>query len=139
MLATRDIPAGELILAERPLVISPVNLPGNRLIQSMPDHFTLEDFMIVELQESERFLEKFSFSLMDAGKKKAFFALHNAHTKDGSGPIVGRLRTNGFGIPELKDALDGEDRDDLAKTLKGTCEVGSRFNHMYVGIVDCLC
>ncbi|TFL01467.1 hypothetical protein BDV98DRAFT_481670, partial [Pterulicium gracile] len=128
MAATRDIEARGLVLAERPLKITPMALRCYNMAKK--EGLTNNDFMIVELQESERFLEKFSFSLMDAGKKKAFFALHNAHTKDGSGPIVGRLRTNGFGIPELKDALDGEDRDDLAKTLKGTCEVGSRFNHI---------
>lgn len=127
MAATRDIEARGLVLAERPLKITPVNLPGQQLIKSLPEHYTLGDFIIAQLQESERFLETFTFDLMEEEKKKAFFlALHDANTKDGSGPIVGRLRTNGSGIGELYGGASEEERGNPTKVLKGTFEVGSR-------------
>ena len=66
---------------------------------------------------------------MPAEKKRAFFDLHNAHTADGSGPIVGKIRTNTFGIHELIENV--KESHDQEKTLGGVCEVGSQFNHRY--------
>ena len=39
----------------------------------MPDHFTLEDFIVVELQESERYLETFgpSYKMLAATTTKS--------------------------------------------------------------------
>ncbi|TFK96473.1 hypothetical protein BDV98DRAFT_575992 [Pterulicium gracile] len=134
ILAMRDVQGGQLVLAERPLVICPLVLPSQEYIKSMPDHFTIEDYLIAALQGNERFMEV-SFSTMPAEKKPAFLALHSAHTADGSGPIVGRLRTNTFGIHELME--NPEEVHDQERTFSGICEVGSRFNHRYVDLDFC--
>jgi hypothetical protein len=35
---------------------------------------------------------------MEEEKRKAFKELQNSHTEDSSGPLLGVIRTNGFGV-----------------------------------------
>lgn len=96
--AVRDIQAGELIKAERPLVIVPANL--TRLMTRSPvglAHLTRDEIQQVVLCDTEK-----SCAALVAGmppdRREAFMKLANSHLHDGSGPIGGRIRTNGFSL-----------------------------------------
>ncbi|KAJ7199506.1 hypothetical protein B0H12DRAFT_1081385 [Mycena haematopus] len=93
--STRDLKTGDLILCERPLIISARGVPVPR----MPN-FTDEMYF----QHSLNVFEKHCAIVVDRMRpedKAAFMALANSHTKDGSGPCMGIMRTNGIGIGGL--------------------------------------
>ncbi|KAJ7935064.1 hypothetical protein B0H13DRAFT_1949543, partial [Mycena leptocephala] len=75
---TRALSTGDLILCERPLLIT------------------------VFVQFSLNVNEK---ALSDV---QAFMKLANSHTTDGSGPLFGIVRTNGLGISGLRPGVKGE-------------------------------
>ncbi|KAJ7072827.1 hypothetical protein C8F01DRAFT_1362097 [Mycena amicta] len=91
---------GELILCERPLLITPHSL-----------------------NKFER-LAEIAVNRMDEDRRKAFMDLHNSHTEDGSGPIVGRIRTNGVGVGGLRPGEKGK-----TGMYTAICEHISRLNH----------
>ena len=62
---------------------------------------------------------------MTDANRKAFMALANSHTEDGSGPILGIIRTNGYIVPGLYDGHE----DDNTKTYSAVLNVMSRLNH----------
>ena len=123
--ATRDIKFGELIFAERPLIMIPSNC--NILQFNPPAHYTIEQVKRVIMTELEKKLEIVVEQRMKEEDRKAFKELHNSHTEDGSGPILGVTRTNGFG------ALKDFDKDDYAVTrgYSAIGKIGSRINHRY--------
>ena len=53
-------------------------------------------------------------------------ALANSYTEDGSGPILGIVRTNGYQVPGL---YDSGDEDDNAGAYTAVLKVMSRINH----------
>ena len=58
--------------------------------------------------------------------REAFMALANSYTEDGSGPILGIVRTNGYQVPGL---YDSGDEDDNAGAYTAVLKVMSRINH----------
>ncbi|KAJ7581993.1 hypothetical protein C8J56DRAFT_1168088 [Mycena floridula] len=118
--ATRKLAAGELLFAERPLIIMPSALPvhGPNLTG-----YSRDQIQQIALQDTERILEVM-VGRMDEEDKAKVMALHNSHTKDGSGPLMGRFRTNAFGgVKELQ-------HKGLSNYESGIiCNEGSRFNH----------
>jgi hypothetical protein len=82
MFARRDIKRGELILAERPLLV----------VSSIP---TFSQFLQPNISDRDAFLQP----CFDWLTPDNYRALANSHTQDGSGPLHGVLRTNGSRLP----------------------------------------
>ncbi|KAJ6491766.1 hypothetical protein C8R47DRAFT_1121710 [Mycena vitilis] len=101
LFATRALHAGELILSERPLLISPASfeLP-------IPPNFNLAQYTQLLLMESEKSVA-ISVDRMSPESKAAFMALGNSHMEDGSGPCLGIVRTNALGISGLRPGVEG--------------------------------
>ncbi|TRM58109.1 hypothetical protein BD626DRAFT_586365 [Schizophyllum amplum] len=91
--ATRNIKEGDLILAERPLIMTPLCLPSD---VPVPKDFTIEQMSQARMMAWEEHL-KFLVDRMLPERRAALMALANGHEHDGSGPIFGRIRTNGIG------------------------------------------
>ncbi|KAG5649876.1 hypothetical protein H0H81_001679 [Sphagnurus paluster] len=96
--ATCYIMAGELAMSERALLVVP-----RAISVSVPPcvDATLEQVTQAHLVEHEKLLE-ICVGRMLPENRAALFKLHDAHTEDGSGPILGRVRTNGFSISGAK-------------------------------------
>ncbi|KAH8096671.1 hypothetical protein BXZ70DRAFT_329587 [Cristinia sonorae] len=122
MFATKDIPAGELILAERPLMIVPITATTTR-DGDIPKHLTLHQMQQVLLQDTE-VVYKVLIDRLEPDRKKAFYELANSHLHNGSGPILGRIRTNGFGFNEMRDLAPG-----MCGGYSIVCDELSRLNH----------
>ena len=118
-----DIKRGELILAERPLLVYPRNI--SPLESAIMDHYTVAQQKQVTMFEFEKVLET-AFSRYPPESQADFRALHNSHTGDGSGPLFGIARTNNYGIHNLYDGTDTEAR------YNTICKVASRINHRYL-------
>ncbi|KAL1726137.1 hypothetical protein EV714DRAFT_255167 [Schizophyllum commune] len=95
--ATRDIGPGELIIAERPLLMIPLGVPT---AENIPAHFTMRQMIQASLAEWEKALEMLVERMLPE-RREAFMKLANSHTTDGSGPILGRIRTNGIAASGL--------------------------------------
>ncbi|KAJ7079799.1 hypothetical protein B0H15DRAFT_858090 [Mycena belliarum] len=94
LFSTRKISAGDLILSERPLTISPAwTITRMRFLRELTEQ---EKYLAV-VYEWEKTLQPM-FDRLCPENKSAFMALANSHQHDGSGPIVGRIRTNSFGL-----------------------------------------
>ncbi|KAL1745555.1 hypothetical protein HDZ31DRAFT_81890 [Schizophyllum fasciatum] len=100
MLATRDLAPGDLIVAERPLTMAPVGLPPSA--DDFPDGLsptvTMRELAGAQFKAAERHFEALA-RRMTPERRAAFEALSNCHEGDGSGPLMGRFRTNGIGMP----------------------------------------
>ncbi|KAJ7169132.1 hypothetical protein C8R43DRAFT_982422 [Mycena crocata] len=118
LFSTRALKMGDLILTERPLLVC-----ARGVGVAVPPSFTSAQYFQHSLNELERSYEV-SLSRMSAKKQKAFMALANCHTEDGSGPIVGIVRTNAVGIEGLSPDIEGELGD-----YSSVCEHISRLNH----------
>lgn len=101
-----------------------------RLHLVVPSHYKLEDIQIVHLQEAEKMFQIF-IGRMPSEDARRFYALHTSRTKDGSGPILRRVRTNGFTIGTLPTSTDTSAPFNETYAKVGNCDVGSRFNHRY--------
>lgn len=115
-MATRDLTMGDLVYAERPLLMT---VPG---VSYSPSASNAQQ---MAFQQKEIDL-KSALNRMDPDRRAAFLALANSHTEDGSGPLFGIVRTNSFGV-RLKET--GSSRELI---LSATCEVLSRVNHRCV-------
>ncbi|KAG6835846.1 hypothetical protein H0H93_014011 [Arthromyces matolae] len=109
MFATQDIALGDLVLVERLLLVVP-----QAIIVHNGDYFNNPDLTpsqrtAIQLSNVERLLTH-TISRMQPQDRESFFELHNSHTEDGSGPIYGRVRTNGiaFSIDEKYRQPDDE-------------------------------
>ncbi|EDR00126.1 uncharacterized protein LACBIDRAFT_314728 [Laccaria bicolor S238N-H82] len=118
--ATRLVRAGDLIIAERPLLIS-----QRTFDMSVAEGLTKAEMMQVNMQKWEEHLGIAALKRMTDENRKAFTALANSHTEDGSGPILGIIRTNGYKVPGLYDGHE----DDNARTYTAVLNVMSRINH----------
>jgi len=128
--ATCDIPMGELIFAERPLFVCPRGIPTNR---NHPRNWSMEKVTKVAMFEWEKTL-RVAVARMNGADQKLFLGLANSHKEDGSGQLLGIIRTNGYEIGYLGDGPDrppGEDYPDNAM-YSAICRVGSRINHRQV-------
>ncbi|KAJ7503052.1 hypothetical protein B0H11DRAFT_1798718 [Mycena galericulata] len=118
LVSTRALRAGDLILTERPLLVAARGAPV-----SWPPGFTREQYMQHGLNEMEMQLEM-CIKRMRPEYRAAFMALKNSHTEDGSGPIVGRVRTNGLSLDGLRPGVEDE-----TKSYSAICKEISRLNH----------
>ncbi|KAG6817593.1 hypothetical protein H0H93_007124 [Arthromyces matolae] len=118
LFAACDIKQGDLIFAERPVIVVPHNTP---IPLRITPNMSQEEIFSIQLIEYERVLQ-YSVDRMLPQDREAFFELWNSHTEDGSGPIFGRIRTNGIGINL------GED----GRQYSGTFLIASRMNHSCV-------
>ncbi|KAK0237759.1 hypothetical protein EDD85DRAFT_951933 [Armillaria nabsnona] len=90
MFTTCDLNTGDLIVNERPLMVVP-HIPVG----------VLTDEGVLDEQASKTILHQAEkvmcpiFEHMHEEDKKAFMELHNSHLQDGSGPILGVIRTDG--------------------------------------------
>ena len=128
--ATRDIPMGEIVFAERPLIVSPRALLPTKAIN--PRDYSMEDYMKIMHYEREQLLEA-AAGRMHPERRAKLMDLMNSHLEDGSGPIGGIIRTNGYSVDNLWDG-DVEPHDDAlsARLYSVVCDVGSRINHRCV-------
>ncbi|KAL0952330.1 hypothetical protein HGRIS_006610 [Hohenbuehelia grisea] len=117
--ATRAIRLGELIVSERPLIISPA---GMDLATDCPDDFTDEQVKQASLAQREKMMEVLVHTRMHPERREAYLALCNSHLHDGSGPLMGIMRTNGFGV-------DIEADKGIWGTYSGVFDHLSRVNH----------
>lgn len=102
MFATRFIERGSLIFSERAIMIQP-SCPSAPV--PVDSAFSAEQHAQAVLDVWEKILES-CFGRVPPANKAAFSALHNSHKHDGSGPLLGVIRTNSFGIDlPVKGAL----------------------------------
>ncbi|CAK5281687.1 unnamed protein product [Mycena citricolor] len=121
LFSTRALKQGELILSERPLMIVP---PGIRL--SLPESLSREQRIQYSLDERERVLSG-CVQRMSPENRAAFFSLANSHKEDGSGPILGIVRTNGLGLRGLR--VDTDDATGCASMYSAVLKDIARLNH----------
>ncbi|KAJ7169096.1 hypothetical protein C8R43DRAFT_1103412 [Mycena crocata] len=95
--STVALHTGDLILSERALLIAPTHLFAT---SNLPSHYSQEQVMHIVLAEAEQYLEAV-FIHMEPEDKIAYMALANSYLQDGSGPIVGVMRTNSVGAEPL--------------------------------------
>lgn len=97
--ATRDIEAGELVVAERPLMlVSPV-LQDSGAYQETS--LTIDQLAQGMVADTERYLD-IVFQRMPPENQAAFMELANSHVHDGSGPLLGRVRSTNLYVGPLK-------------------------------------
>ncbi|KAJ2929314.1 hypothetical protein H1R20_g7792, partial [Candolleomyces eurysporus] len=128
--ATRDIKRFEPVLVERPYLVYTRTAVGSLSEKAWEE---LSDQQIGQLlvKKSEPFFKYMVDHQMSSEERRDFMSLANSHTNDGSGPVFGIVRTNGFGI-EFGQALPGADRDFGSSKAAGygaVTKIGSRFNH----------
>ncbi|KAJ7575609.1 hypothetical protein C8J56DRAFT_838010, partial [Mycena floridula] len=129
---TRKVLVGELLFAERPLLITPQGLWVSDDVRSADN--TKDRLHQIALDEREKRLEILLNRFDSDADKVRVMALHNSHKEDGSGPILGIVRTNGFGAPkELRHrGLEGIKYD-----YSILCDQGSRINHSCSPNITC--
>ncbi|KAJ7366465.1 hypothetical protein DFH08DRAFT_1071955 [Mycena albidolilacea] len=93
LFSTRALKMGDLILCERPLLVTArgVHTP------SVIPNFTGEMVAQHNLDEYEKYCA-IAVDRLRPDNKAAFMALANSHKEDGSGPVVGIVRTNGIAM-----------------------------------------
>jgi hypothetical protein len=119
MVATRDLKMGDLIISERPLLVT---CRGASPHVDVPDGTPMMQRIQAMIVQWEKVLEC-AFGRMSEESQAAFKALANSHTEDGSGPILGAIRTNGFGI-----SLGGDEKD-ITLVHSAVYDHISRVNH----------
>ncbi|KAG6820422.1 hypothetical protein H0H93_000668 [Arthromyces matolae] len=117
--AVCDMELGDLILAERPLLVMPTTLKKPPLrdglnYANLPPH----QVMKMVLLEYEGLLGQCVQNMLPENKKTFFRLCNSLKAEDGYGQVLGRMRTNGFVITVEKDC-------DHAATFNEA----SRFNH----------
>lgn len=116
--ATESIEPGALIISERPLLLAMVSCP---VLGELSKSATHEQFVAASLHSAEKFLEQ-AVSRMAPERQKAYRELHNSHLHDGSGPLLGVMRTNGLMAKPLCGSTP-------STQCTGVCEIMSRVNH----------
>jgi len=128
--ATRAIQVGDLVFAERPLLVSPRGLKLPDMDdESLIQQYGIQKYQMIALAEYEKVLEV-AVGRMSDDNRKAFMALANNHQEDGSGPILGIIRTNGYGTSGLFDGP--KVLPDQTNVYSAVLKVGSRINHRYM-------
>jgi len=122
--ATRDIKMDELIFAERPLLVSPRSSVGVT-VRNL-EQYDVKTQMAIVMMEWEKLLGA-AVGRMEPEDRKAFMELANSHREDGSGPILGIIRTNGFKVGGIYDGP--KERADGNNAYSGVIKIGSRINH----------
>ena len=125
LFARHDIKCGELVFAERPLLVSPQSLLV--IPTGILPHYSFLEFRQIQAFLFERMLE-YVFARMPSDSQADYRALHNAHTRDGTGPLFGIKRTNGYSISNLFDGPE----DRRGTKYSALCKIASRLNHRCV-------
>ncbi|CAA7270089.1 unnamed protein product [Cyclocybe aegerita] len=127
---TCDVQVGELIFSERPLLVAPCGLSPP--LEDIPDHYSSQQIQQIIMFEREELLQH-AVGRMSDEQRAAFMSLANAHMEDGSGPILGIIRTNAFSISNVGDGPDPPPgrRYPPEASYSAVCELGSRINHRY--------
>ncbi|KZV71485.1 SET domain-containing protein [Peniophora sp. CONT] len=125
MFATADIEAGALILAERPLIV--------KMTWFMPRvqdaHLPYEEQAANAKKFSEEQMESV-YSRMSPENQKKYMSLSNSHQHDGSGPLTGISRTNGWGVDVgAQDPEVAQLGVSSGTGYSAVGEISSRFNH----------
>ena len=120
--ATRDIPIGEIIFAERPLVVTPHGV----LVPPCEHHVAKYTKMALFHQEKQL---EVAVEKMDPKRRAQLLALSNWRSQDGEGTLNGIVRMNSYGVHNLTDEESGPDGP---HRYSAVCEVGSRINHRSV-------
>ncbi|KAJ6497622.1 hypothetical protein C8R45DRAFT_822965 [Mycena sanguinolenta] len=118
LVSTRALKMGDLILDERPLFVCSRGVPV-----PVPSTFTQEQIIQYHLQKLEEHYQ-LSINRMRPKAKAAYMALSNCHKEDGSGPIVGIVRTNGLALQGLRPGVQDETNE-----YSAICKDISRLNH----------
>jgi hypothetical protein len=71
-------------------------------------------------------LLKYTIARLPSESQADSKALHNAHTADGSGPLLGIMRSNAYSIGNL---YDGSNENANLARYRAVCKIGSRINH----------
>ncbi|KAF8816542.1 SET domain-containing protein [Phlegmacium glaucopus] len=121
LFATADIGPNELIFSERPLIVYPKSIMGVTLDEL--NQYSRLDWKKIALHEWERKLE-YLVGRMNDDDQKAYRSLWNSHTEDGSGPLLGIARTNGYSI----SLHDGPVKT-TTNTYAAVGKLASRINH----------
>ncbi|KAJ6497624.1 hypothetical protein C8R45DRAFT_134010 [Mycena sanguinolenta] len=119
LLSTRALKTGDLILDERPLFVCARGVPI-----AVPPIFTPAQVGQYQLQKLEEYCE-IAINRMRPEAKNAFMALWNCHKEDGSGPIMGIVRTNGLSLQGLRPGV----QDHQTNQYSAVCKDISRLNH----------
>ena len=127
--ATRDIPMGGFIFSERPLLVIPSGLSESTLVDI--NEYNLADYTKIMLFQREQQLEV-AVGRMEPDKRSKLIVLANSHSEDGSGPISGIVRTNGYGLTNLWDE-DIQPEGDASNPCyySAVCNVGLRINYRF--------
>ena len=99
--ATHDIPRDGLIFAERLLLIMPCVIAPQAMVATGGE-CNLGDYTKMAMLEQERYLEV-ALGRMEPDSRAKFMALANCHSEDGYRILNGVVRTNGYGVPNLRD------------------------------------
>ncbi|KAJ3515326.1 hypothetical protein NLJ89_g1837 [Agrocybe chaxingu] len=129
--ATCNIKVGELIFSERPLLVAPRAMVSQQNHQQASSNFTADQMKQITMYEFEKVLQC-AAGRMGAERRAALMALANSHKEDGSGPILGIIRTNGFSIAtELGDGPAPAPGQEYPpeRSYSVVCDTGSRINH----------
>ncbi|KAJ7686562.1 hypothetical protein B0H17DRAFT_1304004 [Mycena rosella] len=118
LFSTRKLKAGDHILTERPLFVGARGAPTE-----YHANLTREQNTQYALNTLEQHFE-ISFKRMSTESKEAFMALANSHKEDGSGPLVGVVRTNGLRLSGLRPGVKGD-----MGSYTAVCKDISRLNH----------
>ncbi|KAJ8080950.1 hypothetical protein PM082_017785 [Marasmius tenuissimus] len=102
--ATADMELGDLVYSERALLMlsRAIEEPAN-----LPAHYTWDQKIQAALYDQEKLLE-IALKQMPKEVQDEYMALHNCHLHDGSGPLVGILRTNSLQIHDYSSANDSD-------------------------------
>lgn len=120
LFATKTFERGDLIFAERPVLVVPEQISllcGEKLARMDPTR----DRALM-LKDVENVLHHGVDVLMDEEQKAELMAMNNSHLEDGSGPITGIIWTNGF-----------QDSMDIDYAMVG--RYSSKINHRFVKLI----
>ncbi|KAG6916131.1 hypothetical protein DXG01_008362 [Tephrocybe rancida] len=126
MFATKDLVPHDLIIAERPMLALPTVMGMS--VERYKPSFTPSQANQVHLAEVEECL-KICLDRMLPESHAAYLTLYNCHTEDGSGPILGRARTNGIHLDIPTGSTSQDDKEPYSTS--GVFDVISRINHRF--------
>ena len=118
LFAKRDISRGEIIFAERPLLVTHEFSQGATLL----DLFGPQQ----KMHSGYECLLEAAIARLPPENQADFKALQNGYTADQCGPLLGRVRTDNY---DLRNLFDGSDRSENYKAVN---KIASRINHRCV-------
>ncbi|KAF4590778.1 hypothetical protein EYR40_009375 [Pleurotus pulmonarius] len=127
MVATQDIEQGDLIASERPLLLAPHGMCGFRDIW-FEYEATQEEQQAAMFSEVERVL-RVAYDRMRPDDQAAYMKLHNAHLDDGSGPLLGILRTNVYSLFDMQGSKYTGVFNELSRINHSCCPNADRTFH----------